>query len=145
MVGQNTPYAMLADSYAAVHGYDEQALAPLVAQQRLNANATSGAIFEKVPIREDDVLASRISAAPLRLLEIVMPCVSGAAVLAVDRDLALRAAHRPVRIAGAGEALGAKSIQNARDMLVTPVWQPRAFVVAGMTPAAINAVQIYDC
>jgi len=147
LLGQNNPYAMIANLYAARHGYDEWALARLVAQQRLNANCTPGAIFEKVLLSEADVLGSRMIATPLHLLEIVMPCVGGAAVLVTNHDIAVNAAHRPVRLTGAGEALAVKSAHNAADMLSTPVGPAaaRAFAMAGTSPAAMDAVQIYDC
>jgi acetyl-CoA acetyltransferase len=147
LLGQNIPYAMIANRYAAVHRYDERALARLVAQQRLNAHATPGAIFESVPLTEDDVLASPMVAAPLRKLEIVMPCNGGAAVLVADAKCARRAKHRPVWLAGAGEALAAKSAHYAADLLHTPVVAAaaRAFAMAGTSPADLHAAQIYDC
>lgn len=147
MLGQNVPYAMIANRYAAVHGYDAHALARLVAQQRLNANATPGAIFEHVPLSVEAVLASRMIADPLRKLEIVMPCVGGAAILVTDADLVPAAAHRPVRIAGSGEAMSVKSAHHAPDLLCSPVVAAaaRAFAMAGSSPSAMHAVQIYDC
>jgi len=146
-IGQNAPYALIASAYGSRHGYDEVAMARLVAQQRANANGTPGAIFEHASLDTDEVLASRMIADPLRMLEIVMPCAGGAAVLVVDRDLAKDRRWRPVWLTGAGEALGAKSIQYSPDPLASPVGAAaaRAFSAAGRTPAEMDAVQIYDC
>ena len=79
--------------YAAAYGYDERAMAKIVVDQRVNANHTPGAIFKDKPITIDDVLASPIIASPLHMLEIVMPCMGGAAVLVTnERPGAHRAA-----------------------------------------------------
>lgn len=147
LLGQNLPYALIADAYRARYGYDHRAMARLVVQQRANANATPGAIFEHEPLTIEDVLSSRMIVEPLRMLEIVRPCMGGSAVLVAAPDVAARCAHRPVRLAGAGEALGAKSIQYSPDLLSTPAIaaSERAFAMAGRTQAEMDAVQLYDC
>ena len=48
-LGQNAPYAMIAQRYAHVHGYDPRAMARLVVQQRINACANPDAIFATRP------------------------------------------------------------------------------------------------
>lgn len=49
------------------------------------------------------MLASPVIADPLHMLEIVMPCVGGAAVVVASADAAARSTNRPVWIKGFGE------------------------------------------
>lgn len=146
-MAQNTGYAMIAQRYAAVHGYDPAALAKIAVQQRFNACHNPGAMFHGQPITVDDVLASRMVAEPLRVLEIVMPVAGGAAVIVTRNDVASRCKHRAVRVIGCGEHVQSKSPTYAADMLATPIGPAsrRAFAMAGVQPAEVHMAQIYDC
>jgi hypothetical protein len=109
-LAQNGGYAMIANRYAAEYGYDPRATAKIAADQRANASANPAAVFRHEPITIDDVLASKMVADPLHLLEIVMPCAGGAAVVVTSADVARRVAkHRPVHVAGFGEHLTHKT------------------------------------
>jgi len=146
-LGQNAPYAMIAQRYAHVHGYDPRAMARLVVQQRINACANPDAIFHGQPLTEDEVLASPMIADPLHMLEIVRPVRGGAAVVVASADVAQRTRHRPVTIAGYGEGIATKSPQWARDMLDPPLREASAtaFAMAGLSPGDMAGAQIYDC
>ena len=147
-LAQNGGYAMIANRYAAEYGYDPRATAKIAADQRANAGATPGAVFHDEPITIDDVLASKMVADPLHLLEIVMPCAGGAAVVVTSADVARRAgAHRPVHVVGCGEHLTHKTPTYAPDLLRTPIGPAAdtAFAMAGVQRADIDAVQLYDC
>ena len=69
-MAQNTGYAMIAQRYAAVHGYDAAALARIAVHQRANACANPDAMFFGQPLTVDEVLASRMVVWSLRMLEI---------------------------------------------------------------------------
>jgi acetyl-CoA acetyltransferase len=146
-LGQNGPYAQVAQMYAAAYGYDERAMAKIVVDQRVNANNTPGAVFYDKPITIEDVLASPVIASPLRMLEIVMPCNGGLAVLVTNADLARRARHRPVWIKGFGERVPYKSPVYAENPLQTPMVTVAntAFGMAGLGPSDMDMVSIYDC
>src|SRR5699024_8182372 len=118
-LGQNGPYGQVAQRYGAVYGYDERAMAKIVADQRVNANHTPGAIWQDRPVSVDEVLASPLIADPLRLLEIVMPCLGGAAVVVAGADIAARSRNRPVWIKGFGEHVAYKTPTYAEDLLET--------------------------
>ena len=60
-------------------GGTSEARAKIASDQRVSACANPAAVFYGQPITVDDVLASRVIATPLHLLEIVMPCFGGAA------------------------------------------------------------------
>jgi acetyl-CoA C-acetyltransferase len=146
-LGQNTGYAMIAQQYAHRYGYDPVAMARIAVDQRSNAQANPQALFHGQPLSVDDVLASKMVADPLRLLEIVMPVAGGAAFIVASSDLARSCAQRPVLIRGCGEQLDFKSPSYARDMTVTPIAAAarRAFAMSGLKPADMHMSQIYDC
>ncbi|RAV10058.1 thiolase family protein [Mycolicibacterium sp. GF69] len=146
-LGQNGPYGQVATRYGAVYGYDERAMAKIVVDQRVNANHTEGAIWKDKPLTVEDVLASPVIADPLRMLEIVMPCVGGAAVVIASAELARRARNRPVWIKGFGEHVPFKTPTYAADLLHTPMAEAAetAFGMTDLTRADMDMVSIYDC
>ena len=146
-LAQNAGYAMYAQRYHELYGWDEQARAKIAADQRVSACANPNAVFRDQPVTVDDVLASRMVADPLRLLEIVMPCTGGAAVVLTTADRARRSEHRGVALIGCGEHLTHKTPTYAPEIPRTPVAAAasRAFDMAGVTPADVDMVQLYDC
>ena len=145
-MAQNTGYAMIAQRYAALHGWDAATVARIAVQQRFNACHHPDAMFHGQPITVDDVLASRMVAEPLRMLEIVMPVAGGAAVVVTRDDIARGCRHRGVRVIGCGEHVQSQSPTYAPDMLATPIGPAsrRAFSMAGVSPADVHMAQIYD-
>lgn len=146
-MGQNTGYAMIAQRYASHYGYDPVAMAKIAVDQRTNAQFNPNAIFRGKPLTIDDVLASKMVADPLHVLEIVMPVAGGAAVIVASKEVAARARNRGAHITGFGERLGYKSPTYSPDMTETPVGPAArgAFAMAGLKPADMQAAQIYDC
>ena len=146
-VAQNCGFAMYAQRYHDLYGWDERARAKLVADQRTSACANPDAVFFASPLTVDDVLASRVIATPLHLLEIVMPCYGGAALVLCSADRARRAPHRPVHVTGFGERLTHKTPTYSPDLPHTPVAAAAAsaFAMAGIAPAVVDMVQVYDC
>ncbi|AEV76767.1 acetyl-CoA acetyltransferase [Mycolicibacterium rhodesiae NBB3] len=146
-LGQNGPYGQVAQRYGAVYGYDERAMAKIVVDQRFNANHTEGAIWKDKRLTVDDVLASPVIADPLHMLEIVMPCVGGAAVVVANSDVAKRSRNRPVWIRGFGEHVPFKTPTYAQDLLQTPIARAAdtAFGMTSLQRADMDMVSIYDC
>jgi acetyl-CoA C-acetyltransferase len=146
-VAQNAGYALIAQRYAATYGYDERALAKIAADQRSNAQGNPNAVFFGQPITIDDVLQSKVIADPLHVLEIVMPCAGGSAVVVVSDRLAKKCRHRPVYVTGCGERLTTRSVTYADDMTVSPVGpaSKSAFQMAGKTPKDVDVLEAYDC
>ncbi|OCB57489.1 transporter [Mycobacterium vulneris] len=146
-LGQNGPYGQVAQRYAYEYGYDERAMAKIVVDQRFNANHTDGAIWKDTPLSIEDVLASPVIADPLHMLEIVMPCVGGAAVVVANAEVAARARNRPVWIKGFGEHVPFKTPTYAEDLLDTPIRKAAdtAFGMTGLTRDDMDMVSIYDC
>lgn len=156
-LAQNGGYAMIANRYAAEFGYDPRSTAKIAADQRTNACANPDAVFFGKPITVDDVLASKMVADPLHVLEIVMPCAGGAAVVVTTAERAERArreagaanrpTHRPVHVVGCGEHLAHKTPTYTPDLVRTPVGHAadKAFAMAGVARADVDVVEPYDC
>jgi acetyl-CoA acetyltransferase len=147
LVAATPSFAMVAERYMARYGLREETLAKIAVEERTNAQANPKAIFHGKPITIDDVMASTRVCDPLKLLEIVMPCFGGGAVVVTHADRAKRARHRPVWVSGFGEHLTHKSITYAPDLLDNPirVAAERAFTMAGASREAIDLVNPYDC
>ncbi|OBG38876.1 thiolase family protein [Mycobacterium sp. E3198] len=146
-VGQNAPYAQIAQRYAAEFGYDPAAVAKIAVDQRTNARAHPGAVFHGTPLTIDDVLASPMIADPIHMLETVMRVHGGAGVLIANADIARRGRHRPVWITGFGEHIAFKTPTYAEDLLHTPIARAadRAFAMAGLGRTDVDVASIYDC
>jgi acetyl-CoA C-acetyltransferase len=146
-VAQNSGYAMYAQRYHDLYGWDERARAKIAADQRTSACANPDAVFFGQPITVDDVLASRVISTPLHLLEIVMPCTGGAAFVVTSAELSGQSSRRPVAVTGFGERLTHKTPTYADAMPRTPVAvaAASAFAMAGVAPADVDMIQVYDC
>ncbi len=147
-LGQNGPYATIARRYAAEFGYDPRALAKISVDQRTNACAYPPAIFHGRPITIEDVLASPMIADPIHLLEIVMPCFGGAAIVVASADVARQAArHRPVLVKGFGERVAWKMPPYAADLMHSPIQQAaeQAFAMTSVSRGDIDMISVYDC
>ncbi|MEX2373928.1 MAG: thiolase family protein [Dehalococcoidia bacterium] len=146
-VAQNCGYAMIAQRYGEEYGHDARALAKIAVDQRTNASAHPDAIFHGQPITIEDVLASPMIADPIHMLEIVMPVSGGAAVVVASAEVARRARHRPVWVAGFGEHVAFKTPTYAEDLMRTPIGpaSDQAFAMAGVARTEVDTTSIYDC
>jgi acetyl-CoA acetyltransferase len=146
-MGQNCGYGMYAQHYHDTFGWDQRSRAKIASDQRVSACANPDAVFFGKPLTPDDVLASRMIAEPLHMLEIVMPVTGGAAVVVTSLERARRLPRRPVAITGFGERLTHKTPTYAPSLEVTPIRDAArtAFAMAGRRPAEVDMVQLYDC
>ena len=146
-VAQNCGYAQIAMKYGAEYGYDAEALAKIAVDQRVSANHNPAAVFHHVPITVEDVLNSPVISDPIHMLEIVMPCVGGAAIVVAGTDVARRSKHRPAWITGFGERVLHKTPTYAEDMLTTALIPAAdsAFKMAGRTREEVDLISVYDC
>jgi acetyl-CoA acetyltransferase len=146
-MGQNCGYAMYAQRYHDTFGWDQRSRAKIASDQRASACANPDAVFFGKPLTPDDVLASRVIAQPLHLLEIVMPVSGGAAVVVTSLERARHLQRRPAAVTGFGEHLTHKTPTYAPSLEVTPIREAArtAFAMAGRRPADVDMVQLYDC
>jgi len=144
-IGPNVGFALVASRYDALVPGGEEARAKLVADQRRSAAANPDAVHFQRPVTASDVLASKVVVPPLHLLEIVMPCSGGAAVV-VSKTEDVRPDRRTVVVSGFGESASFKTPTYSRDFLEMPLRAAarRAFAMAGLTPDQMDMAQLYD-
>ncbi len=146
-VAQNCGYAQIATRYGAQYGYDPEALAKIAVDQRVSANHNPAAVFHDNPITVEDVINSPMIADPLHMLEIVMPCFGGAALIVASKEVAQRSSNRPIWITGFGERVLHKTPTYAADLLETALLPAAesAFQMSGRSRADVDLIDVYDC
>ncbi len=147
LVAATPSFAMVASRYMAEYGVAPETLAKVVVDQRYNAQKNPKAVFRDKPISIEDVLASPMIADPIHLLEMVMPCWGGAALVMTTPERAKRCPHRPVFVSGYGEYASHKTVTYMPDLMETPARPAadQAFAMAGADRKAIDVASFYDC
>jgi acetyl-CoA acetyltransferase len=97
-------------------------------------------------ITAEDVLASRVVATPLHVLDCCLVTDGGAVAVITGAAQAAGAAKPPVRVLGAGESQQQWHIAQLRDATRGPgvVSGREAFGMAGITPADVDVFEPYD-
>jgi acetyl-CoA acetyltransferase len=146
-MGVNSGYALLAQRHMFEYGTTSEQLARIAVDQRTNACANPEALFFGRPITSDDVLNSPLIVDPLHLLEIVMPCTGGAAIVVASPELAKESSQPPAWLLGAGEYSRGIVLSQYSSLTTSPiaVSAPKAFEMAGVIPSDIDLVSVYDC
>ncbi|MBI4236166.1 MAG: thiolase family protein, partial [Chloroflexi bacterium] len=102
VVAANGWYALVAQRHAFEYGTTDEQRFKVAVDQRFNAQEHPSASFRGQPITLEDVRNSRLVADPLRLLECVMPCAGGGAMIITTPEKARTLRHKPVYLLGAG-------------------------------------------
>lgn len=138
-------YAMSAMRHMAVHGTRPEDLAEVAVAARSWAQHNPKA-FHREPLTIDAVMDSPPVADPLRRLDCCLVTDGGGAVVVVSPERAKTLPKRPVWLLGHGESHSHMLISQMPDLLVSPAKEAgaRAFKMAGMAPAEIDVLQIYD-
>ncbi len=147
LVAATSSFAMVATRYMAKYGVKPETLAKIAVHERDNAQKNPKAVFRDKPITVEDVLASPMVCDPIHLLEMVMPCFGGGAVVLTSAKRAQRLKRRPVFVSGYGECVSHKTVTYMPDMTVTPARASadRAFKMAGADRMRIDLASFYDC
>ncbi len=145
--GANTSYALIAQRYLHEFGRSGEDLALVPVVERAHAALNPDAVFHGRPITVDDVLASPMVSDPLHLLEIVMPCAGGAAVVVTSAASAGAAPHRPVLVRGAGERVTHRAVSSASTLTSSPLKAAihDAVTMAGVAATDVDLLSLYDC
>jgi acetyl-CoA acetyltransferase len=108
---------------------------------RMHPNA-----FERGPLSIDDVLASRMLSTPLTVRDCCLVTDGGGALLVTSTERARDLRRPPVVVLGAGEAHWQRSIAQLPDITTTAATESgaRAYAMAGVGPADVDVVQLYD-
>jgi acetyl-CoA acetyltransferase len=99
------------------------------------------------PITVEDVLASRLIADPLHLLDCSLVSDGGSAVVMTSAERARDFPHHPIYLLGAGEGHGHEHISQAHDLTTSAARESgqSAYAMAGVGPGEIDLAQLYDC
>ena len=150
-LGSSAPaqiYAPMARRHMELYGTTVEQFGAVAVACRAHALLNGNAIMKK-PITLADHRDSRMIADPFRLLDCSLESDGGAAVIVSAADCAADAPHRRVFISGvaAGHPDSPGSITQRPDMTSLGIGKaaPRAFAMAGVTPADIDVAEIYDC
>jgi acetyl-CoA acetyltransferase len=140
-------YALAASRYQAETGANDKDFARVAVSARRWALRNPDAVMHnKGEISVDDVLSSRLISTPFHLLDCSVPCEGGGAVLVTSIDKARELTRRPAYILGCGEYHTHNCISQSPDLVrggAGPAGR-HAFEQAGLSPAEIDMVQLYD-
>ena len=141
-------YAPMARRHMELYGTTVEHFGEVAVACREHALLNDNAVMKK-PITLEDHRNSRMIADPFRLLDCSLESDGGAAVVVSASERAGDLRHRKVYISGvaAGHPDSPGSITQRPDMTSLGIAKaaPRAFQMAGVTPADIQVAEIYDC
>ncbi len=141
-------YAPMARRHMELYGTTVEQFGEVAVACREHALLNGNAVMKK-PITLEDHRNSRMIADPFRLLDCSLESDGGAAVVVSASERAADLRHRRVYISGVAEGHpdSPGSITQRPDMTSLGIGKaaPRAFRMAGVTPADIDVAEIYDC
>lgn len=142
-------YALYLNRYKRLHGIPDEAAGAVALACRRHAWLSDTAVMRDREMSMEDYLASPQVAEPLRKLDCCLETDSGAAIVMTTAE---RAADLPVipvhYLSGAiGAAHPGDDIASRPDPLRIGLHDaaPRAFAQAGVRPADLDFLQVYDC
>src|SRR6185369_8701272 len=140
-----TSYALAAQRHMHQYGTKREQLAEVAVAARQWARLNPDA-FSRDPLSIDDVLGSRMVSDPLTVRDCCLVTDGAAAVVMTRADRARDLSRPPVYLLGAASATWHRNISTLDDLTVTAATEaaPRAFAQAGVTPADIDVVELYD-
>jgi acetyl-CoA acetyltransferase len=140
-----TDYALAAARHMHEYGTTPEQLASVAVAARAWARLNPKA-FARGPLTIDDVMNSRVLAAPLRALDCCLVTDGGGAVVVTGAERARTLPREPVYLLGAGEAHWHKTISQMADLTTTAAVDSarRAFEMARVSAGDVDVVQLYD-
>jgi acetyl-CoA acetyltransferase len=139
-------YALAAMRHMFEYGTTSEQLAEVAVATRKWAALNEKAMMRD-PITIDDVLNSRMIASPLHLLDCCLVTDGGGAVVVASASRATHTRKAPIWILGHGESHTHNTISNMPDLAThraAIASGQAAFAMAGLTPAEMDVVEIYD-
>jgi len=138
-------YALAAARHMHEFGTTREQLAEVAVAARLWAQRNPAA-FERGDLSIDDVLNARMVSSPLTVRDCCLVTDGGGAVVLTSAERARDLPKPPIYYLGAAEAHWHMNISQTPDLTVTSAAQtgPRAFDLAGLTPADVDVVELYD-
>lgn len=138
-------YALAAARHMYEYGTTRENLADVAVAARAWASHNPEA-FMRDPLTREDVLSSRMVGDPLTKLDCCLVTDGGGAVILVRADRAKDFPNAPVYVLGSAAESSHRQISQMKDFTVTAAKDSgkRAFAMAGVTPADIDVVELYD-
>jgi len=140
-----TSYALAAKRHMHQYGTTREHLAEVAVAARKWAQLNPDANMRD-PLSIEDVLNARMVSDPLTVRDCCLVTDGAAAVVMTRADRARDLPTKPVYLLGAADATWHRNISNLPDITVTAASEaaPRAYAQAGVTPADIDVIELYD-
>ena len=138
-------YALAAARHMYEYGTTREQLAEVAVAARQWARLNPDA-FSKKPLSVDDVINAKMISDPFTTLDCCL-VTDGAGAIVVTSAQRAKALHaQPIYVLGSGFAHWHRQISCMEDLTVTPAVESgrKAFAQAGLRPADIDVVQLYD-
>jgi acetyl-CoA acetyltransferase len=138
-------YALAAARHMHDYGTTRADMAAVAVAARAWAN-TNPEAFARGPLTIEDCLAGRMISTPISTRDCCLVTDGAAAIVMTRMDRARDMPHAPVPVLGAAAATWWNAIAQAPDVTTTAAAEsgPRAYAAAGVSPAEIDVVQVYD-
>ncbi len=138
-------YALAAARHMYEYGTTRENLADVAVAARAWASHNPEA-FMRDPLTREDVLVSRMIGDPLTKLDCCLVTDGGGAVVLVRSDRAKDFPNAPVYVLGSAAESSHRQVSQMKDYTTTAACESgkRAFTMAGVTPADIDVVELYD-
>ena len=137
--------ALLMRRYMHETGAEREAFAPFAVVAHANAASNGKAMFRE-PISAEQFARSALVASPIGILDAAPVCDGAAAVVVCSKE-AVRARHRPVRVAAASVATDTIALAARSDVLAlsaAAVSAQKAFAAAGRGPKDMDLFEAHD-
>lgn len=140
-----TSYALATARHMHQYGTRREDLAEVAVAARRWAQLNPLA-YARGDLSIEQVLASRMINDPLSLLDCCLVTDGGGALVLVRSERAKDFPKPPVYVLGAAMAHWHRQISSMPDLTVTAAAEsgPRAFAMAGLTPADVDVAALYD-
>ncbi len=138
-------YALSAARHMYQYGTTRRQMAEVAVAARQWAQLNPDA-FMRDPLSIEEVLAARMVSDPLTARDCCLVTDGAAAVIMTRADMLRDGPHKPVFLLGGAAAMTHRNIIAMKDLTVTAAAEsgPRAFAAAGLRPADVDVVQLYD-
>ena len=138
-------YAMVASRYMHEYGLRREQLGEVALAARKWAQLNPEA-FMREPLTMADYLGARMVSDPLGVRDACLVTDGAAAVVMMRADRARDTVKRPAYVLGVAAATSHRDIASMPDFTVTAATSSgsRAFAQAGITPADVDVVELYD-
>jgi acetyl-CoA acetyltransferase len=146
LAGPPTGYALAASRHMHEYGTTSEQLAEVAVATRKWASLNPRAAMRD-PITVADVLASRMIAWPLHLLDCCLVTDAGGALVLTSAERARDLRQKPVYVLGTGECsthVGVSQMPDFATWDAARVSSQQAFAMSGVAHADVDAAMFYD-